>query len=149
MDRDSRETQNNKLNITLRKAYSFQDWGSWTSLKYQTCEPRLKTPPGRFVLGFLRQEIQSTSAGFELENLESRSEHIIPGPLLLLLVYNVAFKILKTQNPIYWGRNVYRFTKFVYPLINFNNSKLFNTALLWSARRSPNEGRPSLVYHYN
>ena len=59
----------------------FQVWGSLTSLKSQTRNPKLKVPSGGLLLRiFMSWKSLSTSVGFEPANLRSRGEHVTPRP---------------------------------------------------------------------
>ena len=65
----------------------FQAWGFLASLKSQTWDPEPKVSPGGLVLRiFTSWKNPSTSAGFELANLDSRGEQVTPRPTLMSLI---------------------------------------------------------------
>ena len=67
--------------IFLRGLF-FQAWGFLNEAEISDFgPPQLEVPPGGLVLGiFTSRKNQSTSAGFEATNLESRGEHVTPRP---------------------------------------------------------------------
>ena len=108
-------------------AFFFQAWGSLTSLKSQTLDPKPKVPPGGLVLRILTPwKNPFTSVGFEPANLGSRGEHVTPRPprSTTTMIYKAKFIgllifIKFTYTLIDITTQIYK-TKFIPLLISLN-----------------------------